>query len=489
MAAEKKAAPKAAPKPAPKAAAKAAPKEAPKDAAKAEAKPRAKAAPAPAVAKPAPAKAPAKPTAPSAEAPAVAAPAAPAPAAPAQAAAQPAKKKAAPAKAAASDAPAPKAAAAPTTKATAAKAPAKAAPKPPAKPAPKAAPKPAPKKARPVADLDEPAEDDLDDKDAGDEVEDALDDAPPARAATAAPEAEEAPPAPKVKAPRRVPPMPPRKPGVITFAFSPDADDAFMVYALAHGKIDTEGRTYELLRADIAQLNAEAQKGTYDVTAFSFGAWPQVSERYFCLPCGASFGDQVGPVVVSKTPVRTSEINGLTIAVPGLSTTATMVLRLWLHPNRLSLVPAPFDQIAATVKAGKARAGLLIHEGQLTYKADGLTRVMDLGQWWGERTEGLPLPLGGNAIRRDIPPEERAKIALDLKRSIAYGLGHREEALDYALGFGRGLARPLLDKYVSMYVNELTLDYGERGRQAVHALYDEAVRIGILKERTDLEFP
>ena len=294
------------------------------------------------------------------------------------------------------------------------------------------------------------------------------------------------PPKPRVRRP--IPPLPPRKPGVITVAFSPDADDAFMLYGLVNGKVDTETRKYEWIRADIAGLNAEANKGTYDVTAFSFGAWPEVSDRYLVLPCGGSFGDQVGPVVVAKTPVRSGEVAGLVVAVPGKTTTAALVLRLWLHPNRLTLVEVPFQQVGLALKAGKARAGVLIHEGQLTYKADGLVRVMDLGQWWGEKTEGLPLPLGGMAIRRDIPTEERAKVALDLKRSIAYALGHREEALDYAMPFGRGLARTLLDKYVSMYVNELTLDYGERGRQAVHTLYDEAVRHGLLPERVDLDF-
>lgn len=429
------------------------------------------------------------------------APAAAKPAAPAKPAATP--KAAAPKAAAPAAAEKPTAQSAPKTPPKAAAAPpAKAPPKPAPKPPPKPAPKPAPKPRRAAAfdELDGPSDDDLEDKDEDEEDEDeeeleeedgkadelgTEDVAAPVAVIEGVPgEA----PKPKPAIQRVVPPMPPRKPGVVTFAFSPDADDAFMVYALAHGKVDTEGRTYELIRGDIAQLNTEAQKGTYDVTAFSFGAWPQVVTRYLALPCGASFGDQVGPVVVSKTPVRTSEIHGLSVAVPGLSTTATLVLRLWLHPSKINLIPVPFDQISAAVKAGKARAGLLIHEGQLTYKTDGLTRVIDLGQWWGEKTEGLPLPLGGNAIRRDIPADERAKIALDLKRSIAYALGHREEALDYALKFGRGLARPLLDKYVSMYVNELTLDYGERGRQAVHALYDEAVRLRVIKERVDLEF-
>ena len=359
---------------------------------------------------------------------------------------------------------------------------------PPAKPAPK------PRVAAAFDDLDDPDDDDLEeDEEEGaapataTEGEDEAPAAPAARGRGAPAEAApEAPPKPVVN--RVVPPMPARKPGLITVAFSPDADDAFMLYGLANGKVDTENRKYELTRGDIAALNAEAQKGTYDVTAFSFGAWAQVSERYLVVPSGGSFGDQVGPVLVSKTPVRSGEVHGLTVAVPGKTTTAALVLRMWLYPNKITLLEVPFQQVGLAVKSGKVRAGLLIHEGQLTYKTDGLTRVMDLGQWWGEKTEGLPLPLGGVAIRRDIPAEERARIALDLKRSIAYALGHREEAMDYATPFGRGLPRTLLDKYISMYVNELTLDYGERGKQAVHALFDEAVRLGLLSERTDLEF-
>ncbi len=340
-------------------------------------------------------------------------------------------------------------------------------------------------------DVDEPDDDDLDEDDEEEEVSAA---APPppededeAPVAVAEPEVASAPRPVKRLTPRPVPPMPPRKPGVVTVALSPDADDAFMLYALAHGKIETEGRVYEFVRGDIATLNDETKKGTYDVTAFSFGAWPQVVERYLALPCGASFGDGVGPMVVSKTPVRPSEVDGMLVGVPGLTTTAALVLRLWLAPARLKLVSVPFQEVVAAVKSGKVRAGVLIHEAQLTYRLDGLAKVMDLGRWWTDKTEGLPLPLGGTAIRRDIPAEERTKIALDLKRSIAYAMGHREEALGYAAKFSKGLPRQLLDRYVTMYVNELTLDIGERGRQAVHTLFDYAVRLGSMKERVDLE--
>jgi 1,4-dihydroxy-6-naphthoate synthase len=296
-------------------------------------------------------------------------------------------------------------------------------------------------------------------------------------------------PAAAVEAPPKPPPkLPPRKAGVITVAYSPDADDAFMFYALASGKVDTEDRKYEFVRSDIQSLNEEAQTGTHDVTAISFGAYPQVLDRYVLLTCGGSFGDQVGPLLVAKTPVRANEVDGLTVAVPGLLTTAALVLRLWLPRAKLKLVPVPFDAVGAAVRAGKTRAGLIIHEGQLTYRSENLVRVVDLGQWWGERTEGLPLPLGGNVVRRDVPAAEQAHVALDLKRSIAYALGHREEALDFALQFGRGLARDVVDRYVGMYVNELTLDYGERGRQALSLLFEEAHRNRLLPRRVTPEF-
>ena len=291
----------------------------------------------------------------------------------------------------------------------------------------------------------------------------------------------EAPPRPPAK-------LPPRKAGVITVAYSPDADDAFMLFAIATGKVDTEDRKYELVRSDIQSLNEEAQRGTHDVTAISFGAYPHVMDKYVLLTCGGSFGDHVGPLLVAKTPVRANEVDGLTVAVPGLLTTAALALRLWLPRARLKLVSVPFDAIGAAVRAGKVRAGLIIHEGQLTFKSDGLVRVVDLGLWWGERTEGLPLPLGGNVVRRDVPAADQTRIALDMKRSIAYALGHREEALDFAMQFGRWLARDVVDRYVSMYVNELTLDYGERGRQSLTLLFDEAHRARILPRRVVPEF-
>ncbi len=282
--------------------------------------------------------------------------------------------------------------------------------------------------------------------------------------------------APPARAPRRKPLPPRREDGTITVGFSPDADDAFMFYALAEHKVETEDRRYELVRDEIQSLNERAREGIYDVTAISFAAYPHLADRYLLLTCGASFGDGQGPTLVARSPIKTNEVNGLRVAVPGLMTTATLALRLWLPHADLDLVEVPFDDVIPALRTGKARAGVLIHERQLTWREDNLVLVKDLGQWWAEHTEGLPLPLGANAIRRDIPEEDREKIALDVKRSIAYALGHREEALDYAMRYAKGLPRPLVDRYVEMYVNELALDYAERGRQAILQFFEEAKR-------------
>jgi 1,4-dihydroxy-6-naphthoate synthase len=294
----------------------------------------------------------------------------------------------------------------------------------------------------------------------------------------------------RAAAPSGPPPaLPPRRAdGVITLAHSPDADDAFMFYALASGLVDTEDRKYEHVLKDIQTLNEAAKVGRYDVTALSFHAYPYVRRNYRLLTCGASFGDGYGPVLVAKTPIRPTEVEGLTVAVPGELTTAALVTKLWFGRARIKSVTVPFDKVADVILAGMARAGVLIHEGQLTYRDQGLVRVRDFGHWWSEETEGLPLPLGGNAIRRDVDKALAAKIALDLKRSIAYALGHREEALTYAMKFARNLPRDKADKFVGMYVNELTLDYGERGRQAVTLLLDRAHREGHLAEAVVPEF-
>ncbi|HVG94306.1 MAG TPA: MqnA/MqnD/SBP family protein [Planctomycetota bacterium] len=271
-------------------------------------------------------------------------------------------------------------------------------------------------------------------------------------------------------------------------AHSPDADDAFMFYALANGKVDTETRRYDHVLKDIQTLNEEAKRGTYDVTAISFHAYPYVRRNYALLPCGASFGDGYGPILVATSPIRANEVEGMKVALPGELTTAALVTRMWFGRAKIQAVQVPFDKVGDAVKSGLVRAGVIIHEGQLMWKEQKLVRVVDFGQWWGERTEGLPLPLGGNGVRRDIPKDLVAKISLDLKRSIAYALGHREEALAYAMTFGRNLPKEKADTFVGMYVNELTLDYGERGRQAVQHLYDEALAKGFLPERVVAEF-
>ncbi|MHC5012416.1 MAG: menaquinone biosynthesis family protein [Planctomycetota bacterium] len=296
---------------------------------------------------------------------------------------------------------------------------------------------------------------------------------------------------PPVAKPKRRPKpklKPRRADGTITVAYSPDADDAFMFYALLSGKVDTEDRRYELVSDEIRVLNRKATEGVYDVTAISFGAYPHLAQNYALLSCGASFGDGAGPILVARTPVRTNEVNGLTVAVPGLRTTATLALRLWLPHAQLELVEMSFDEVLPAVKSGRTRAGVLIHERQLTWRKENLVRVVDFGQWWAEKTEGLPLPLGANAIRRDIPAEDQAKIALDIKRSIAYGLGHREETLDYAVQFAKGLPRETVDRYVGMYVNELALDYAERGRQAVRHFLEEARRWDLIPDTGEPEF-
>ena len=299
--------------------------------------------------------------------------------------------------------------------------------------------------------------------------------------------------APKVEKPKESLPIPTNLPprradGVITLAHSPDADDAFMFYALAAGKVDTEDRKYEHVLKDIQSLNEAAKKGTYDITALSFHAYPYVRRNYALLTCGASFGDAYGPVLVAKTPIRPNEVDGMTVAMPGELTTAALVTRMWFGRAKINEKQVPFDKVTDLVRAGLVRAGVIIHEGQLTYKELGLVRVVDFGQWWSDRTEGLPLPLGGNGVRRDIPKPMMVKIALDLKRSIAYALGHREEALAHAMKYGRNLPKDKADKFVGMYVNDLTLDYGERGRQAVKYLLDKAVDEGFLKEKIDPEF-
>jgi 1,4-dihydroxy-6-naphthoate synthase len=271
----------------------------------------------------------------------------------------------------------------------------------------------------------------------------------------------------------------------ITVAHSPDSDDAFMFYGLASGKVPTDGIEVDHLLADIETLNRAAFEGKYEVTAVSFNAYAHLTDKYLLLPHGSSMGDRYGPILVARQDGPTSTA-GITVAVPGTLTTAFLALRLY-DPN-VQYVVMNFDRIQDAVRNGEVAAGLLIHEGQLTYENEGLKKIVDLGEWWGERTGGLPLPLGGNVIRKDLGAATIAKVSRLLHDSIAYGLTHRQDALDYALQFGRGLDRAKADRFVGMYVNELTLEYGDRGRTAVRRLLDEAWEKRLIPRKVDVEF-
>jgi 1,4-dihydroxy-6-naphthoate synthase len=271
----------------------------------------------------------------------------------------------------------------------------------------------------------------------------------------------------------------------IRIAHSPDSDDAFMFYGLASGKVPSKGFELEHVLSDIETLNRAAFSGTYEITAVSFHAYAHLTDRYILLPHGASMGDRYGPIVVAKEDGPTS-VRGTRVAVPGELTTAFLALRLF-EPS-FEHVVVPFDQIQERVRDGEFAAGLLIHEGQLTYHEDGLKKVVDLGEWWAERTGGLPLPLGGNVIRRDLGTEAIETLSRLLHDSIAYGLEHRDEAVEHAMQFGRGLDRQRTDQFVGMYVNRLTLDYGDRGREAVRRLLSDAELAGLLPATVKLEF-
>jgi 1,4-dihydroxy-6-naphthoate synthase len=271
----------------------------------------------------------------------------------------------------------------------------------------------------------------------------------------------------------------------IHLAHSPDSDDAFMFYALADGQIDTQGISYVHELQDIETLNGRAMRGELDVTAVSIHAYAYLSDKYALLPHGASMGDGYGPMLVSRTPMTRADIENKRIAIPGMMTSAYLALKLY-QPN-FEPVVVPFDQIDQAVLSGGVDAGLLIHEGQLTYKDDGLHLVADMGAWWMEKT-GLPLPLGGNVIRKDMPREVQKKVSRHLRQSIAYGLDHRKSALDHAMRFARGLDRSKADTFVGMYVNDWTLDYGKRGREAIRLFLDEGVRSGVITHPVTVEF-
>ncbi len=271
----------------------------------------------------------------------------------------------------------------------------------------------------------------------------------------------------------------------ISVAHSPDSDDAFMFYGLATNKLETEGLKFEHTLKDIQTLNEDAKNGVFDVTAISFHAYAYVSDKYALLPHGASIGDKYGPILVSKEPRRADEISKMKIAIPGEMTSAFLALKIY-NPD-FEYVVVPFDEIIEAVQKEKVDAGLLIHEGQLFYNQMGLHKVIDLGEWWYDKT-GLPLPMGGNVIRRDLGPELMKQVSKHLHASIVYSMENREDALSYAMQFARDMQPELADRFVAMWVNDLTLDYGDRGREAVRLLLKEGVDKGIIPHSVQIDF-
>jgi 1,4-dihydroxy-6-naphthoate synthase len=271
----------------------------------------------------------------------------------------------------------------------------------------------------------------------------------------------------------------------IKLAHSPDSDDAFMFYALATHKLATPGYKYTHVLSDIQSLNEAALSETYDVTALSFAAYPSLRDKYVLLDCGASFGEGYGPIVVATDAMKPQELKGKRIGVPGQKTSAYLTLKLF--EADFEPVVMPFDKVIEAVRNEVVEAGLLIHEGQLFFPQLGLHRVIDLGIWWQEMTK-LPLPLGGNAVRRALGTDLGRLVAKTIRDSVAYGLEHREEALNYAMQFAREMDADLTDKFVGMYVNKWTLGYGERGKKAVRELVERGTAAGLLPGPADVEF-
>lgn len=276
-------------------------------------------------------------------------------------------------------------------------------------------------------------------------------------------------------------------PGIrtITVAHSPDSDDAFMFYGLATNKLATDGLKFEHTLKDIQSLNEDAKNGVFDVTAISFHAYAYVADKYALLPHGASIGDKYGPIVVSREPRDPADIASMKIAVPGEMTSAYLALRLFNKDFQHIVVP--FDEIIDAVKSGVVDAGLLIHEGQLFYNQMGLDKVLDLGEWWFEKT-GLPLPMGGNVIRRDLGKDLMEQVSKHLHASIVYSMENREDALTYAMQFARDMEPALADRFVAMWVNDLTLDYGDRGREAVKRFLAEGHKAGLIPHKVKVDF-
>jgi 1,4-dihydroxy-6-naphthoate synthase len=276
----------------------------------------------------------------------------------------------------------------------------------------------------------------------------------------------------------------------LTLGHSPDPDDAFMFYGLAKELIPTDGFQFEHILQDIQTLNQRATRGELDITAISIHAYAYVSDKYALLPSGASMGDGYGPMIVAKKPISRKDLAQTKIAVPGTMTSAFLALQLWLQlpAKELNFVEVPFDQIFQAVHSGQAEAGLIIHEGQLTWKKEGLAVCQDLGEWWKSENDGLPLPLGGNVIHKRFPPATRSAISRILTRSIQFSLDHRPEAVAHALQYARDMGRDLADKFVGMYVNHWTLDYGEKGRAAIARFLGHAFEKRLIPHRQELEF-
>ena len=275
---------------------------------------------------------------------------------------------------------------------------------------------------------------------------------------------------------------------IITVAHSPDSDDAFMHYALARHKIDSGDIEFRHVLKDIETLNKAAYDGAYEITALSIHAYAYLSDKYALLPHGASMGENYGPMVVARREYSHDEMKNLTVAVPGLMTSAYLALKL--YAPEIKTVVLPFDEILPAVVRGEVEAGLLIHEGQLTFGDEGLHELVNLGEWWHQETGGLPLPLGGNAIRRDLEPELAKRVSHLLRESIRYSLEHREEALDYAMEFARGLEtqRDKADEFVGMYVNQRTLELGDDGRRAVQLFLQRGVESGVITSPVEVVF-
>ena len=271
----------------------------------------------------------------------------------------------------------------------------------------------------------------------------------------------------------------------ISLAHSPDSDDAFMFYGLARGKVPTGDLEISHVLTDIETLNREATEGRHEVTAISFHAYPYVADKYALMPCGGSIGDGYGPLLVAREPMEPGAVAAKTVAVPGTLTSAYLALKLFA-PGVATRVVA-FDRILEEVREKRADVGLVIHEGQLTFGAQGLHKVADLGAWWKEET-GLPLPLGGNAVRRDLGPSLMARLTGIVRETVRYSLAHRREALDYAMSFARGMDPAVADRFVGMWVNDLTVDCGELGRRAVQAFLDRGHAAGIIPARVQADF-